>query len=171
MSKRHWRNVVIMAPVMGLLASCGWCAEDGPPQFAELVPVAMMQAALPPPPPPVPVQSAKVEPMSSGTGYGAHLASYFREADALRGWNIIVNQQSSIGSLTRHVVPVQTPKGTMIRLIAGDFPNAEEATRFCTWARGQGLYCAVMPLAAHDQAETPRPDGARPAARRARRRG
>lgn len=159
-----------MAPAMGLLASCGWfSANDGPPQFAELVPVAMMQAALPPPLPPVPAQSAKVEPM--GPSYGGHLASYFREADALRGWNIIVHEQSSIGSLTRHVVPVQTPKGAMVRLIAGDFPNADEATRFCSWARQHGLYCAVMPLGAGDQAAGSRPAAIPAAARRARRRG
>jgi hypothetical protein len=169
MVKRRWRSMAIMAPAMGLLAACS-AGQDGPPQFAELVPSAMMQAALPQVPPPTPVESTKVEPTSSG-GFGGHLASYYREADALKGWNIIVHQQSSIGSLTRHIVPVQTPKGPMVRLIAGDFPDAAEATRFCTWAHQQHLYCAVMALGPGDSAAKPVPAAAPKAPRRARRQG
>jgi len=143
----RWLDIALILPLAGLLAACGSSKMAEPPQFAELVPVAMMQAALPPAPPPAPVESAKMEPPPpSGPKFGGHLASYYREADALKGWNIIVGQQSSIGSLSRHIVPIQTPKGPMVRLIAGDFPNADEATRFCTWARQQHLYCAVMAL-------------------------
>jgi hypothetical protein len=172
MIKRRWRNVVLMAPAMGLLASCSWFSgSEGPPQFAELVPVAMMQAALPAIPPTVPVDSTKVEATASGPAFGGHLASYYREADALRGWTTIVHEQSSIGSLTRHIVPIQTAKGPMVRLIAGDFPNADEATRFCTWARQQHLYCAVMALGPGDHAVNPVPAAAPRAPRRARRQG
>jgi hypothetical protein len=92
--------------------------------------------------------------------FGGHLASYTREADALRGWNIIVGQQSSIGSLKRHLVPADTPKGKMIRLIAGDFKTADEASRFCSWAKQQSLYCAVMQLSPNDMSATPAASGA-----------
>jgi hypothetical protein len=145
-----------LLPLGLLLAACG-SKTPGPPQFAELVPVEMMQAALPPSaPPPPPVEAKTAEPPApGGPVYGGHLASYFREADARRGWNIIVHQQSSIGSLKPHIVPIKTAKGPMVRLIAGDFASEAEARRFCTWAREQHLYCAVMALAAGDQAATP----------------
>ena len=102
--------------------------------------------------------------------FGGHLASYTKEDDAVRGWSIIVRQQSSIGSLKRHLVAAQTPKGKMIRLIAGDFPTAEEAARFCTWAKQQNLYCAVMQLSPDAMSATPAAAPARPA-RRAQPRG
>lgn len=175
LSKSHWLSIALILPLTGLLGACetlGLSSPDkpGPPQFAELVPVAMMQAALPPAPPPV--ESAKVEPMvPAGPKFGGHLASYYREADALKGWNIIVHQQSSIGSLSRHIVPIQTPKGPMVRLIAGDFPNADEATRFCTWARQQHLYCAVMALGPDGATAMPAPMAPARPARRPRTRG
>jgi len=53
----------------------------------------------------------------------------------------------------------------MVRLIAGDFPSKEEAERFCTWARGQHLYCAVMVLGPNDASSTPVSD-TKPAAKR-----
>ncbi len=150
-----YKGVLTLLPLGLLLAACG-SENPGPPQFAELVPVEMMQAALPPPaPPPPPVEAKTAAPPSAGPVYGGHLASYFREADARRGWNIIVHQQSSIGSLKPHIVPIKTAKGPMVRLIAGDFPTEAEARRFCTWARGQHLYCAVMALSAGDQAAAP----------------
>lgn len=163
------RKVVLTLLPLGLVLAA--CASEpaGPPQFAELVPVGMMQAAVPPAPapPPPPVESKPADARPAGPVYGGHLASYFREADARRGWNIIVRQQSSIGSLKEHIVPIKTAKGPMVRLIAGDFPNREEAARFCTWAHTQKLYCAVMALGPHDQTATPVP--AKKAARRRRR--
>ena len=150
------KGVLTLLPLGLLLAACG-SENAGPPQFAELVPVEMMQAALPPPatpPPPVEAKTA-APPTPAGPVYGGHLASYFRDADARRGWNIIVHQQSSIGSLKEHIVPIKTAKGPMVRLIAGDFPTEAEAQRFCTWAHEQHLYCAVMALAPGDQAATP----------------
>ncbi len=169
----RWPHIAVILPLTGLLGACGSSRDAGPPQFAELVPVAMMQAALPPSPPPAPapVEATKAEPMPAGPKFGGHLASYYRDADALRGWNIIVRQQSSIGSLTRHIVPIQTPKGPMVRLIAGDFPNSEEATRFCTWAHQQRLYCQVMQLGADDKAATAVPAIPRRPVRKPRPRG
>lgn len=154
-----------------LLAACG-SETPGPPQFAELVPVEMMQAALPPPQPPSPPVETKpaAPPPPAGPVYGGHLASYFRAEDARRGWNIIVRQQSSIGSLKPHIVPIKTPKGPMVRLIAGDFPSREEAERFCTWAHQQHLYCAVMVFGPNDQTASfvtgSKPAAVRAAARR-----
>lgn len=139
----------------------------GSVQFAELLPTGMLQAAMMPPASVMTEPAKPVAMAPTGPVYGGHLASYFREADALRGWNIIVGQQSSIGSLKRHIVPIQTAKGPMVRLIAGDFANNEEATRFCTWARQQRLYCAVMTLGADDKISTPVPAStARPRAPR-----
>jgi cell division septation protein DedD len=148
-----YKGVLVLLSLGALLAACGSESPAGPPQFAELVPVEMMQAALPPPAPPPPVEAKPVAP--TGPVYGGHLASYFREADARRGWNIIVRQQSSIGSLKEHIVPIKTAKGPMVRLIAGDFPTKDEAERFCTWAHGQHLYCAVMVLGPNDASSTP----------------
>ncbi len=159
--------VLTLVPLGLLVAACG-STPPGPPQFAELVPVGMMEAAVPPAPPPPPVEAKPAEPPPAGPVYGGHLASYFKEADARRGWNIIVRQQSSIGSLKQHIVPIKTPKGPMVRLIAGDFPTEAEAARFCTWARGQHLYCAVMALGPNDQTATPAASA--PAAKTARRR-
>jgi len=150
-----YKGVLTLLPLGLLLAACG-SESAGPPQFAELVPVEMMQAALPPAAPPAPPVEAKTaQPAPTGPVYGGHLASYFRDEDARRGWNIIVRQQSSIGSLKPHVVPIKTAKGPMVRLIAGDFPTEAEARRFCTWAHEQHLYCAVMALSAGDQASMP----------------
>ncbi len=146
----------LIAPVALLTAACGSSENAAPPQFAELAPPAMMQTQAAPPAPVEAAQTAPA-PAPSGPAYGGHLASYYREADAIKGWNVIVRQQSSIGSLKRHIVPIKTPKGPMVRLIAGDFPSAEEATRFCTWARQQKLYCAVMELGANDATATPMP--------------
>ena len=164
------KGMLTLLPLGLLLAACG-SENPGPPQFAELVPVEMMQAALPPAaPPPPPVEAKKAGPPApGGPVYGGHLASYFREADARRGWNIIVRQQSSIGSLKPHIVPIKTAKGPMVRLIAGDFPTEAEAQRFCTWAHEQHLYCAVMALAAGDQAATPVARAKTPPRRRAKR--
>jgi hypothetical protein len=152
--KVNCKGLLALLPLGLLLAACG-SATSGPPQFAELVPVEMMQAAMPPAPPPQPVEAKPAEPAATGPVYGGHLASYFRAEDARRGWNIIVHQQSSIGSLKPHIVPIKTAKGPMVRLIAGDFPTEAEARRFCTWAHEQHLYCAVMALAAGDQASMP----------------
>lgn len=165
--------------VAAMLLLIGGCAHDETPdqsatvggaQLAEILPVGMLMAALAPAPP-TPVMAEPTAP--TGPMYGAHLASYFREADALRGWNVIVGQQSSIGSLKHHVVPIQTAKGPMVRLLAGDFATREEATRFCTWAHQQRLYCAVMALSPDDKMATPVPPatGARRPARRGRTRG
>lgn len=148
--------VSLMLPLGLLLAACE-SESAGPPQFAELVPVGMLEAAVPPPAPPPPAPPVDAKPVETAPGpiYGGHLASYFRAADAQRGWTIIVRQQSSIGSLKPHIVPIKTPKGPMVRLIAGDFPTREEAGRFCSWAKAQHLYCTVMALGPGDQAATP----------------
>lgn len=160
--------VSLVLPLGLLLAACE-SESAGPPQFAELVPVGMLEAAVPPPAPPPPAAPVEAKPAGAVPGpvYGGHLASYFRAADAQRGWTIIVRQQSSIGSLKPHIVPIKTPKGPMVRLIAGDFPTREEAGRFCSWAKAQHLYCAVMALGPDDQAPPPAPQKA--ARRRARR--
>src|SRR4051812_758270 len=147
-----WAGTARHAALAGcilLVAACsGRSKTDGPPQFAELMPAPMMQAAAPPP---APVSTEPTQPMAApaptGPMFGGHLASYTKEADAVRGWNVIVRQQSSIGSLKRHIVQAETPRGPMVRLIAGDFTTADEATRFCTWAKQQGLYCTVMQIA------------------------
>lgn len=143
------------------LASCGSSDKAaGPPQFAELMPVAMAPPPPPPPPEPAPVAAP---PRPTGPMYGGHLASYSREADAIRGWNSIVRQHSSIGTLKRHLVTADTPKGRMVRVVAGDFPSLDEVNRFCTWAKQQSLYCAVMQLSADGMMASPLPAPARPA--------
>ena len=152
-----------VAAVALTLAACGARAPTGPtspPQFAELMPTAMMAPAAAPPAPAIAPPPAPTGPM-----YGGHLASYFKEADAIRGWNTIVAAQSIIASLTRHITPLKTDRGAMVRLIAGDFPSQDEAARFCTWAKQQRLYCVVMTV---DGQVPPPPARATPAAARQR---
>jgi hypothetical protein len=135
-------RVAFVIAVAAALAGCNRTPPQ-PPQFAELMPVAM--APAPAPPPPAAAMPAE-PPAPTGPAFGGHLASYTREADAERGWNTIVRAQGSIGSLKHYMVPVKTDRGNMIRLIAGDFTTHEEANRFCSWAKQQNLYCAVMQL-------------------------
>lgn len=167
---KHARDIVARSAALAFALAVGACSSasepKGPPQFAELMPVAMMPAPPPPPPPPpAPAMAPAPPPPPAMTGpmYGGHLASYSREAEAMRGWNNIVRQHSSIGTLKRHLVPAETPKGRMLRLIAGDFATLDEAQRFCTWAKQQTLYCAVMQLGADGMTATPLPAPARPA--------
>lgn len=156
-----WFTAVVLALA---LSACSSTPEPkGPPQFAELMPVAMMPPPPPPPPPPAPAVAPPPPPMPTGPMFGGHLASYSREAEAMRGWNNIVRQHSSIGTLKRHLVPAETPKGRMLRLIAGDFATLDEVQRFCTWAKQQSLYCAVMQLGADGMTATPLPPPARAA--------
>lgn len=160
---RGFASLVLPALALLSLAACSSSNPEtakGPPQFAELMPAAM---APPPPPPPPPEPVMASPPPPSGPMYGGHLASYSREADAIRGWNNTVRQHSSIGTLKRHLVSADTPKGRMLRLIAGDFPSIDEANRFCTWAKQQNLYCAVMQLSSDGMSASPLPPPARPA--------
>jgi hypothetical protein len=157
--------LVLLALAPLALSGCASSGSDtkasGPPQFAELMPVAM--APPPPPPPPAAPPQAAAPAMPAGSMYGGHLASYSREADAIRGWNSIVRQHSSIGTLKRHLIGADTPKGRMVRVVAGDFPTLEEVNRFCTWAKQQNLYCAVMQFSADGMMASPLPPPARPA--------
>jgi hypothetical protein len=106
--------------------------------------------------------------VAAGPTFGGHLASYSKEADAIRGWDQIVRRQSSIGGLKRYLIPIDSARGPMVRLIAGDFPNQEEANRFCTWAKQQNHYCAVMQLDASRRMASPPAAPGRPEARPAR---
>jgi len=165
--QRRFGPLLLLAFAPLALAGCGSSADTkpaSPPQFAELMPVAM---APPPPPPPTPEAAAMAPPpRPAGPMYGGHLASYSREADAIRGWNSIVRQHSSIGTLKRHLVAADTPKGRMLRVIAGDFPTLDEVNRFCTWAKQQNLYCAVMTLSPDGMMASPLPPPARTRAAR-----
>jgi len=165
MVRTRWRFTPLVLLALGACSSGSAPEMKGPPQFAELMPVAMMPPPPPPPPPEPPPMAAPPPP--SGPMYGGHLASYSREADAIRGWNNTVRQHSSIGTLKRHLIPADTPKGKMLRLIAGDFPTLDEANRFCIWAKQQNLYCAVMQLSADGMMASPLPPPARPARARA----
>lgn len=161
MFRTPWRFAPLVLLALAACSSSNQPQMMGPPQFAELMPVAM--APPPPPPPPAPEPAMMAPPAPTGPQYGGHLASYTREADAIRGWNSTVRQHSSIGTLKRHLVTADTPKGKMVRVIAGDFPTVDEANRFCTWAKQQNLYCAVMQLSADGMMASPLPPPARPA--------
>ena len=78
--------------------------------------------------------------------YGAHLASYNRESDAQRGWQVL---QRSLGGQIANLQPrmmmVDIKGKPMIRLFATGFESPDQARQLCDQLRGR-QYCQVMPL-------------------------
>lgn len=93
-----------------------------------------------------------------------HLASYRTAESAQAGWQQYVRQQPALQTLKPYFVPVTINGQPWIRLLAGDFPNAEEVNRFCNWARSNRMYCVPMPVAAANQPNAQMPRASAPAA-------
>ncbi|CAN0348661.1 unnamed protein product, partial [Phaeothamnion confervicola] len=121
---------------------------------------------LPPPPPPptamqapqmapqqpqmAPMQAAPPAAPAPRTGNGmlaGHLASYRTAESAQTGWQQLMRRQPALQTLKPYFLPATVNGQPWVRLLAGDFPNAEEVNRFCNWARAQSLYCVPMTIA------------------------
>ena len=78
--------------------------------------------------------------------YGAHLASYTKETDAQRGWQVLQRSLGGqIGNLQPRMLAVDIKGRPMIRLFATGFESVDQARQLCDQLRGR-QYCQVMPL-------------------------
>lgn len=184
MTKRV-RNLRILAAfaALAVLPACGmFDGEDTrhmvvvpppppPPQAPLMVPQAapqMPMAQAPAPMAPSPMQAPSAQAM--GRVLAGHLASYRTAESAQAGWQQLVRAQPALQTLRPYYVPVTINGQPWVRLLAGDFPNAEEVNRFCNWARANRIYCMPMPVAGAAQPNAGMPQAA-PAARQRQPRG
>lgn len=130
-------------PVFGLaavalLAACA--AEEDAAAGNEIAPAAGPVAAMPPPAT-MPKEEARPAPVV------AHVASYGRLADAMRGWAKLRLQYKDIfAKLEPRTSETQVNGRTYTRLLAAGFDSDDEARRFCDWAKSVKLYCVLLPL-------------------------
>lgn len=181
----HARNLRILAAfaALAVLPACGMLAGEDtrhvvvvpppppppPPQGSLMVPQAAQQmpmAQAPAPMAPAPMQT----PQAMGTALAGHLASYRTAESAQAGWQQLVRAQPALQTLRPYYVPVTINGQPWVRLLAGDFPNAEEVNRFCNWARANRMYCMPMPVAGAAQPNAGIPQAA-PAQRQRQPRG
>jgi hypothetical protein len=142
-----------------------------PPQAPMMLPQAgqqMPMAQAPAPMAPSPMQTPPAQAM--GPALAGHLASYRTAESAQAGWQQLVRAQPALQTLRPYFVPVTINGQPWVRLLAGDFPNAEEVNRFCNWARANRMYCMPMPVAGAAQPNAGMPQAA-PAARQRQPRG
>ncbi|MFN8760493.1 MAG: SPOR domain-containing protein, partial [Tagaea sp.] len=154
---RPFRLAAALA-ALAALAACETRGVGGQARDAIVVP--------PPPPPPQTMpqmapmaQPAQMAPapmqappaQSAGPALAGHLASYRTPESAQAGWQQLVRAQPALQTLRPYFVPVTINGQPWVRLLAGDFPNAEEVNRFCNWARANRMYCMPMPVQAAAQ--------------------
>jgi len=78
--------------------------------------------------------------------YGAHLASYSKESDAQRGWQVLQRSLGGqLGNLQPRMMSVDVKGRPMIRLFATGFESVDQARQLCESLRAR-QYCQVMPL-------------------------
>jgi 2-oxoglutarate dehydrogenase E2 component (dihydrolipoamide succinyltransferase) len=157
----HVRTLRIIAAFAALAAlpACGLFDRDDPrhvvvvppppppPQAPVMAPQAapqMPMAQAPAPMAPAPMQAPQAQAM--GSALAGHLASYRTAESAQAGWQQLVRAQPALQTLRPYYVPVTINGQPWVRLLAGDFPNAEEVNRFCNWARANRMYCMPMPV-------------------------
>ncbi|NNU15463.1 hypothetical protein HK107_03900 [Parvularcula sp. ZS-1/3] len=78
-----------------------------------------------------------------GEGAMVHLASYYSESAALRGWEILASRHpEELDPRTPLLREVDLgERGIFIRLYAGPLPGESEAFDLCSALRGAGAYC------------------------------
>ena len=129
--------VVVLMAMAALLAACA--SEDGA-GHNDVAPAAGPLAAVPPPATP-PKEEAKAAPVV------AHVASYGRLADAMRGWaKLRLQYKDAFAKLEPRTSETQVAGRTYTRLLASGFDSDAEAQRFCDWAKSVKLYCVLLPL-------------------------
>lgn len=130
-------NVVALGAVI-LLAACASDEEATTP--SEVAPAAGPVAAAPPP-----IVAPKEELRPAPVV--AHVASYGRLADAMRGWaKLRLQYKDMFGKLEPRTSETQVNGRTYTRLLASGFGSDDEARRFCDWAKSVKLYCVLLPL-------------------------
>lgn len=128
--------VFVVAAV--LLAACA--ADEDTATRGDIAPAAGPVAAVPPPLT-APKEAAKPAPVV------AHVASYSRLADAMRGWaKLRLQYKERFARLEPRTSETQVLGRTYTRLLAAGFENDDEARRFCDWAKSIKLYCVLLPL-------------------------
>lgn len=121
-----------------LLAACA-SDEDGHTRN-DIAPAAGPLSAVPPPAG-APKEETKPAPVV------AHVASYSRLADAMRGWaKLRLQYKDMFANLEPMTSETQVLGRTYNRLLAAGFASDEEARRFCEWAKSVKLYCVLLPL-------------------------
>lgn len=179
---RNFRTLALFA-ALAALPGCGLFDGDDPrhvvvvppppppPQAPVMMPQMapqMPMAQAPAPMAPSPMQAAPAQPMAQALA--GHLASYRTAESAQAGWQQLVRAQPALQTLRPYYVPVTINGQPWVRLLAGDFPNAEEVNRFCNWARSNRMYCMPMPVAGAAQPNAGVPQAA-PAQRQRQPRG
>ncbi|MFM7346042.1 MAG: SPOR domain-containing protein [Tagaea sp.] len=175
---RRFRILALFAS-LAILPACGLMEGVG---TRPAMTVPSNPQALPPPPPqaaqappmaqaPAPMAPAPMQaPQATGPALAGHLASYRTAESAQAGWQQLVRAQPALQTLRPYFVPVTINGQPWVRLLAGDFPNAEEVNRFCNWARANRMYCMPMPVAGAAQPNAAMPQAA-PAQRQRQPRG
>lgn len=100
------------------------------------------QARPAPRPEPVPLPS--FEPEAT-----VHLASYYNDRDAIRGWDILLaRHEDQLGDYDPILRSVDLgERGAFVRLLAGPVGSRSEAQSLCAALRRTGAYCAPADLA------------------------
>jgi hypothetical protein len=130
--------VFVMLAAATLLAACA--GDDEAAASNDITPAAGPVAAVPPP-----MAAPKEEPKPAPIV--AHVASYTRLADAMRGWaKLRLQYKDMFAKLEPRTSETQVLGRTYTRLLASGFTSDEEARRFCDWAKSVKLYCVLLPL-------------------------
>lgn len=130
--------VVVLLATAALFSACA--SEDDAAARNDVAPAAGPVAAVPPPAEP-PKATEKPAPVV------AHVASYGRLADAMRGWaKLRLQYKDTFAKLEPRTSETQVLGRTYTRLLASGFDSDEEARRFCDWAKSVKLYCVLLPL-------------------------
>jgi hypothetical protein len=120
-----------------MLAACS-AEEDRAINAAADIAPAAGPAGLPAP---------AAAPQAAGAPVVAHLASYGRLADAMRGWAKLRLQYKDVfAPLEPRTVDTKVQGRHYTRLLAAGFADDEAARKFCEWAHSVRLYCVLVPL-------------------------
>ncbi|MEM1381807.1 MAG: hypothetical protein AAGH41_14390 [Pseudomonadota bacterium] len=107
------------------------------------------RSAQPPLPEPLPTPLPEIDDDEDfAASATVHLASYYSDADALRGWRILSDRHpGALDALEPILRSVDLgERGQFVRLLAGPLSSAADADDLCATLRADGAYCAVSDL-------------------------
>ncbi len=133
-----WRGAALA--LLTVLAACTAAEPPPPVVVAPPPPVAVVE-----PPPP-----AVVPPPSPVPKYAGHVASYKTMVEAEAAWPRLAARFPTLNGAPKRFVEVDLggPRGKVVRLLVGGFPQRDEALAYCRTLRTAGLYCAPHDLPA-----------------------